>query len=193
MGSRTHVSEDDYYRHRLAVADQENFRILVFDWFEVLTELGLLIDTTPPKVQTHLGNITVKPGEKMSLQWVILDEGLSGNYSLIFDNFQFIDSDIPDPGREVIRQGYWKADEDITYYSARSLAQVVFSYEFLVYDRSGNFLNETGWINILEDTIKPTTSLPNSNETTDSPTSMIGITLLLISLIILTRLRRIKK
>jgi len=87
----------DSYRHRLAVADQLNYRIQVFDWYEALVETGLYnstIDTTAPTLSQQI-DIVLEEGGSDTLSWTISDTGLSWDYVIELDD-------------EAVQSGYWK-------------------------------------------------------------------------------------
>jgi DNA-binding beta-propeller fold protein YncE len=169
----------DYSRHRLAVADQENFRILVFDWYEALVEVGLLVDDTPPSIDIT-GNITIIIDDASGrvLSWIISDMGLSGNYSLKINETWFIE------------KGFWQPDVPIQYQLGTFTEETTLFYELTVFDKAGNSAVGTGYILIREN---PTFWISSSSTTTSKATNFTSGLLILSCFLFLILIRRKRK
>jgi len=168
----------DYYRHRLAVADQGNYRVLVFDWYDALVELGLFADSTAPVIDPQMGTISFKPGDRRILTWTISDEGLSGNYSLVFNS--------NDLGLVVFQEGYWKSNIPISITLPMWMAEETLTYQFVVFDRAGNSATDSGDLIVQYETVESSTTSDTSISSTPLTSPFVFISSLGALLIIST-------
>ncbi|MHA1971433.1 MAG: NHL repeat-containing protein [Candidatus Hodarchaeales archaeon] len=166
----------DYRLHRLAIADQGNYRIQIFDWYKALVEMGLYSDSKAPTISTP-SDVSLEPGETANIQWTISDEGLNWNYSIYLDDVQQ-------------EWGYWLNGDIISYDIPSDLSKGSHILSIKVYDRPGNLATdsvtiEVGSEDVSMTTEQTTTSVPKTSTT--SPYAFFGAILATGTLIVLKK------